>query len=97
MSLDSIRNIASIYRGAEAPTTGMFVVGDKIENTTPTLEKNISHWKCIIAGTPGVWVAYGCGIGTTAQRPTLTSNDAGYQYKDTTINAIMLWNGTEWV
>lgn len=38
--------------------------------------------------------------GTTAARPTLTANDAGYFYMDTTLDADGLpiwWNGTKWI
>lgn len=83
--------------GTVAPSTGTWAVGDVCENTVPTLLKNISHWKCITAGTSGTWVAYGCGTGTTAQRPTLTANDAGYLYYDTTTTTKIFWTGTAWV
>lgn len=35
--------------------------------------------------------------GTTEQRPTLTSNDEGFQYYDSTLKKMILWNGTSWV
>jgi len=35
--------------------------------------------------------------GTTAQRPSLTTNDIGFMYFDTTINSPIWWNGTSWV
>lgn len=35
--------------------------------------------------------------GTTANRPTLTTSDVGYQYFDTTLGAIKYWSGTAWV
>lgn len=34
--------------------------------------------------------------GTTAQRPTLTNSDVGYQYFDTTLDKPIWWNGTIW-
>lgn len=34
--------------------------------------------------------------GTTANRPTLTSGDAGFTYYDTTIGALIVWSGTAW-
>lgn len=34
--------------------------------------------------------------GTTAQRPTLTSDDAGFQYYDTTIGETITWDGSAW-
>lgn len=35
--------------------------------------------------------------GTTVQRPTLSSNEAGYQFYDTTLNQLLVWDGTSWV
>ena len=34
--------------------------------------------------------------GTTAQRPSLTTNDVGYMYYDTTIDAPVWFNGSQW-
>lgn len=88
------------HSGTVAPTAGTHAVGDRLYNSAPTLLKNISHWTCITAGTPGTWRAVGIGQGTTANRPTLVANDAGYQYLDTTIAAngsLVTWTGTIWV
>lgn len=35
--------------------------------------------------------------GTTAQRPTPTSSDAGFQYYDTDLGKYICWNGTAWI
>lgn len=35
--------------------------------------------------------------GTTAQRPTLTIYDAGFEYFDTDLDSPFWWNGSEWV
>src|SRR5574338_467060 len=35
--------------------------------------------------------------GTTAQRPTLTAYDVGYEYFDTDLNSPYWWNGSSWV
>lgn len=35
--------------------------------------------------------------GTQQQRPNLTSNDAGYQYYDTTIDCVIVWDGIKWI
>ena len=35
--------------------------------------------------------------GTTANRPTLYTNQYGFQYYDTTLGKLILWNGTAWV
>lgn len=34
--------------------------------------------------------------GTTANRPTLYTNQYGFQYYDTTLKKMILWNGTAW-
>lgn len=34
--------------------------------------------------------------GTTAERPTLTEDDEGYLYYDTTLKQPIWWNGTTW-
>lgn len=34
--------------------------------------------------------------GISASRPTLKSNDAGYQYYDTSLKKFVVWNGTAW-
>lgn len=34
--------------------------------------------------------------GTTNNRPTLTSDDEGFQYYDSTLKKMILWNGSEW-
>lgn len=92
---DDTRRRAS-YASA-APTTGYHIQGESVNNDIPSLTKNISHWDCIVTGTPGVWNARGCGTGTTGQRPTLTTNDAGYLYRDTSTGTIVFWNGTAWI
>lgn len=92
-----IQGTIKVTFGTTAPTSGSWGVGDTCENISPTLVRNIQRWKCITAGSPGTWVAYGCGTGTTAQRPTLTANDAGYLYKDTTTGTIVFWNGSSWI
>ena len=35
--------------------------------------------------------------GSTSSRPTLTSDDIGYQYFDTTLKKPLFWDGTNWV
>lgn len=34
---------------------------------------------------------------TTEDRPTLTLNEKGFEYYDTTINKPIYWNGTQWI
>ena len=95
-SLFSVDGVNKEYWGS-APDVGFsHTRGDIVKNTTPTRAKNISHWKCISTGTPGTFQAYGTGWGTTAERPALVTNDAGYSYFDTTLAKLILWNGTAW-
>ena len=35
--------------------------------------------------------------GATEQRPTLTTDDEGFQYYDTTLHKPIWWNGTQWI
>ena len=35
--------------------------------------------------------------GTTEQRPTLITDDEGFQYYDTTLHKPIWWNGTQWI
>jgi hypothetical protein len=41
-----------------APTTGTWVVGDIVYNSTPAASGNIG-WVCTTAGTPGTWKTFG--------------------------------------
>lgn len=53
-------NIQRWGQGSAAPTTGTWVVGDKVSNSTPSVDGNnmvLDHWVCTVAGTPGTWVA----------------------------------------
>ena len=36
-------------------------------------------------------------IGTTSQRPSLSSSDSGFMYYDTTIAGVVTWDGSGWV
>lgn len=42
--------------GTSAPTDGRFSVGDICWNTSPSAG-GVSHWRCVTAGSPGVWRA----------------------------------------
>ena len=91
---DGLRVVAY---GTAAPTVGTWAVGDELINTAPTTSKAIDRWRCITAGTPGTWRAVGTGSGTTAQRPVLVANDAGYQYDNTTTGTLQYWSGAAWL
>ncbi|TMV44459.1 hypothetical protein FE783_32220 [Paenibacillus mesophilus] len=87
------------YSGSAIPAAsdGAFRSGDIIYNIAATRTRNISHWQCVGDGAPGTWRAFGCGWGTTAERPALAASDAGYQYMDTNLNKTILWDGTAWL
>jgi hypothetical protein len=44
--------------GSQAPTEGMFNIGDMCWNTNPTPTGYVG-WICITAGTPGQWAPFG--------------------------------------
>lgn len=82
-----------VTQGTSAPTAGRWYTGDICYNTAPTSEKNITYWICITGGTSGTWRAVGTGQGTTANRPTLTNKDIGYQYFDTDLQKMFYFDG----
>lgn len=67
--------------------------GDRVYMYNGSRILNITFWEY----TGSIWRAYGSGNGTTAERPTLTTDDAGYSYYDTTVNKMILWSGTAWL
>jgi hypothetical protein len=88
--------------GNAPPTTGTYVVGDRIVNREQSAASPVTGWVCVTAGTPGTWRQYAHHTfsNTTANRPTLTTNDRGVMYFDTTLDADgkpIWWNGTAWV
>jgi len=90
-------NNSKTLAGSAAPTSGSYSKGDVIENVNATLVKNIDRWRCVTTGSPGTWVAYGTGEGTTANRPSLVIGDRGYTYFDTDLNKLVYWNGSAWL
>jgi len=54
-----------VLLGTAAPTTGAWVVGDLVINTTQSDSGVIAGWKCTVAGTAGTWVAIGAKIDVT--------------------------------
>jgi len=48
----------TVSYGSAAPTTGTWVAGDKVYDSTPTAGGTIG-WVCTVAGTPGTWKAFG--------------------------------------
>lgn len=87
-----------IVSGSTEPLSGTYDVGDICINTAPTRTRNIAFWQCATAGTGAgaTWRAHGTGWGTTAERPAVFANDAGYAYFDTTLAKMILWNGAAW-
>ena len=71
--------------------------GSIVINENPNKTKNIQQW--IYSNELNSWLALGCGLGNTTQRENLrlTKNDSNYQFFDTTLNKIVIWNGTTWI
>lgn len=92
-------NKYAMYYATVAPTTlpTGATIGDTIINSLPSRVKNITHWRLISLSGSGTWFAYGTGWGTTAERPTLAAQDAGYSFFDSTLAKMILWNGTAWL
>lgn len=89
------------YKSAP-PTTGAHTRGELVFNTDPRDASPVVIWSCQYAGTPGNWAAtaYLTQKGGTVSRPTLTANDRGVCYLDTTLAAQgkpIWWTGTVWV
>jgi len=68
--------------------------GDLVYCYNPTRTRNISYWQHLGVGS---WRAHGTGNGTTAERPTLSTYDAGYAYFDTTLAKLIVWDGSAWL
>lgn len=89
------------YSGT-VPTTGTYLRGDTVRHPTPSIG-SVAEWTCLLGGTPGTWRAtsFVANRGTTATRPaSLTANDVGALYFDTTLAAAgkpIFWTGTAWV
>ena len=47
-----------VWSGTAAPTTGTWVVGDRVVNRVPTVGQP-KAWSCTVAGAPGTWVSEG--------------------------------------
>jgi hypothetical protein len=83
------------------PVTGTWLKGARVNVPFPDIGK-ASSYVCTASGTSGTWRVdkYTTNISTTGSRPTLTSNDAGVIYLDTTLDADgkpIWWNGTSWI
>lgn len=98
-NLFSVDGLNKEYWAIAPDSTQAHTRGDIVKNLTPSRAKNISEWKCVTTGGAGtgVFMAVGTGYGTTAERPTLTANDSGYSYFDSTLAKMILWNGTTWL
>lgn len=46
------------FEGTASPTTGTYIVGDRVWNSAPAVGQPKS-WVCTVAGTPGTWVSEG--------------------------------------
>jgi hypothetical protein len=83
------------------PASGTWLKGAVVNVAFPDIGKP-TRYVCTASGTPGTWRVdkYTTNRSTTGSRPTLTANDAGVIYLDTTLDADgkpIWWNGTSWV
>jgi len=91
--------------------SGEFVVKFSSTNTTAFTVRNYSYTIVCYDGTDTYTTHAGALIvqqsvydtasitrkyGTTAQRPTLTTADIGFEYYDTTIGTPIWWSGSAW-
>lgn len=76
-----------------------FPVGDKIEMLNNTLVDAYISTGTGSSTELSNWLPSKSGItyGTTIDRPTLTSTNNGWLYRDDTLKKIIMWNGTAWV
>ncbi|MNF71904.1 hypothetical protein D3C84_538630 [compost metagenome] len=90
-----------VFYAQAVPTTGTFLRGDILIIKLPSIGL-VTKYRCITAGTPGVWRAVEWAVqrGATGSRPTLTASDVGVQFFDTTLAAAgkpIWWTGQAWV
>ena len=52
------RRTKKTFEATASPTTGAWIVGDRVFNSTPAVGQPKS-WVCTVAGTPGTWVSEG--------------------------------------
>ncbi len=63
-------NLADLYYGDSAPTSGQFDKGDTMLNSAPDVGAPFG-WICAVAGSPGTWYAINAPLqNTTAQAMT---------------------------
>lgn len=70
INLLSEGRIAGFYTAlASVPTSGTWMQGDEVRNSTPSelgtagSKYFIDGWKCVVSGTPGTWVQKRCLTG----------------------------------
>lgn len=95
------RELYGTQSPAAAAMTDTFRTGDICWNSAQATSTS-SGWICVAAGTPGTWARFAGPTrrSSTANRPTLTAEDVGVLYLDTTLTAAgkpVWWNGTTWV
>ena len=91
-----------IFSKGTLPTSGFWIEGDTINNNAATRASPVSSRKCVLAGVPGVWaaVSWVVFIGSTGQRPILSSGDIGVQFLDLSLASNgkpIYWSGSNWV
>jgi hypothetical protein len=88
------KQVNTVSAAAGIPTSSTWNFGDVVYCYNPSRIKNFSHWVCQGANTFRV---YGIGNGTTAERPSLTANEADYGYYDSNLGKVIVWSGTAWL
>ena len=102
-----------IQSATAAPTTGAWVVGDRVMNANPTLVGSgssqyvVEGWMCTTAGTPGTWtpvVMYANSVPTVPlylnqeyPPPRDASLIAGTTWRIPSMNHEARWNGVAWL
>ena len=92
------------FRGfvSTLPTTGTYVRGDTLQKLSPNSGQPL-EWVCVVGNsTGGAWrlSKYVANKSTTSNRPTLSFNDIGVLYFDTTLASDgkpIWWTGSVWV
>lgn len=92
-----------VANSAPTSNTKTWNAGDICLNSNASVG-SIIGWFCATSGSPGTWFPIGtieqyAGLkkqGTTAERPAMNQNYIGATYYDTTLEKMILWNGTAW-
>ena len=80
------------------PTIKSTISGTAIPYSILDGEKCLVTANNVLYKRIGSDVLFECGIGASGTtRPSLSQDDIGYQFFDTTLGGVVIWNGTSWV